>query len=423
MSLKHYLSSTKYIIEDYFESEYPWFEDGRPPRGFVPDNPGGSGLCEAETENCAYLPVLAREASLKPFPFKRGTSYYYADGQRIAMRTGGEAYLLFGDHLGSSSVVMKANGEVVEKAYYLPWGGERGDTSITSTDYGYTGQMREGDIYYYGARWYDPSIGRFMQADTIVPLNVQGTQAFDRYAYVNNNPMMYVDSSGHFAITTAFLIGAAVGAVVNYGAQVVQNMQQGMDFTTALTTDISVGNIAVSAGIGAVGGLLMGGVGTTAIPAIAKAAAGVVGTAGAAIKNWLCFDGDCGNEISEAGQAGKEIIQTANNGLNPVSQIRANYLKGQLGEALSGWPKNTIRISSLTNTANYRIPDFLDDKLQILGEVKNVNFLGVTNQLRDFALYAEKLGYQFVIKTSAVKFSGSFGRFVKEFGIIVEKLR
>jgi hypothetical protein len=37
--------------------------------------------------------------------------------------------------------------------------------------------MKEGDIYYYGARYYDPAIGRFMQADTIVPLDVQGKQA------------------------------------------------------------------------------------------------------------------------------------------------------------------------------------------------------------------------------------------------------
>ena len=61
----------------------------------------------------------------------------------------------------------------------------------------YTGQMKEGDIYYYGTRYYDPTIGRFMQADTIVPLQVQGNQAFDRYAYVNNNPLRYTDPSGH----------------------------------------------------------------------------------------------------------------------------------------------------------------------------------------------------------------------------------
>ena len=121
----------------------------------------------------------------------------FIESQRIAMRNDERAYLLFSDHLGSSSVVMNANGEVVEKAFYLPWGGTRGEEAITSTDYGYTGQMKEGDIYYYGARYYDPAIGRFMQADTIVALNVQGTQAFDRYAYVNNNPLRYTDPSGH----------------------------------------------------------------------------------------------------------------------------------------------------------------------------------------------------------------------------------
>lgn len=56
--------------------------------------------------------------------------------------------------------------------------------------------MQVGDIYYYNARWYDPAIGRFLQADTIVPSH-QGTQGFDRYAYVNNNPLRYTDSRGN----------------------------------------------------------------------------------------------------------------------------------------------------------------------------------------------------------------------------------
>lgn len=50
---------------------------------------------------------------------------------------------------------------------------------------------------FYNARWYDPSLGRFAQADTIVPTQTQGVQAWDRYAYVNNNPVKYVDPSGH----------------------------------------------------------------------------------------------------------------------------------------------------------------------------------------------------------------------------------
>ena len=37
-----------------------------------------------------------------------------------------------------------------------------------------------------------PQSGRFMQADTIVP-TVQGTQAWDRFAYINNNPVNGTD--------------------------------------------------------------------------------------------------------------------------------------------------------------------------------------------------------------------------------------
>ena len=47
------------------------------------------------------------------------------------------------------------------------------------------------------ARWYDPALGRFAQADTIVP---DGAQGLDRYAYVNNSPMNYVDPSGHESV-------------------------------------------------------------------------------------------------------------------------------------------------------------------------------------------------------------------------------
>jgi len=47
---------------------------------------------------------------------------------------------------------------------------------------------------FYNARWYDPVLGRFAQADTIFPPGVQG---LDRYAYVGNNPVRYSDPSRH----------------------------------------------------------------------------------------------------------------------------------------------------------------------------------------------------------------------------------
>ncbi|MEI2689195.1 MAG: RHS repeat-associated core domain-containing protein [Anaerolineae bacterium] len=78
------------------------------------------------------------------------------------------------------------------------------------TLYRYTGQRVETGtgLYDYGARWYDPLIGRFLAADSIVP-NPGDSQALNRYAYVNGNPLKYTDPSGHWlesAIDIAFII-------------------------------------------------------------------------------------------------------------------------------------------------------------------------------------------------------------------------
>jgi RHS repeat-associated protein len=67
------------------------------------------------------------------------------------------------------------------------------------TKYPFTGQYSDSyiNLLWYGSRHYDPALGRFIQPDSIVPLASQGVQAWDRYAYVNNNPVRYTDPSGH----------------------------------------------------------------------------------------------------------------------------------------------------------------------------------------------------------------------------------
>ena len=64
---------------------------------------------------------------------------------------------------------------------------------------------------FYNARWpapallgYDSSLGRFAQADTIIP---GGAQSLDRYAYVNNNPVNFTDPSGHYANCSGLVSG------------------------------------------------------------------------------------------------------------------------------------------------------------------------------------------------------------------------
>lgn len=118
---------------------------------------------------------------------------------------------------------------------------------------------------FYGARFYDPSLGRFISPDTLIPEQTQGVQAWDRYAYANNNPVKYTDPSGHCLILCTAIIGAAVGAIISGTTYLITNRgdsYNGGEFAAAL-----IG--------GAVAGALIGsGIGLVAGAATAAAAAG-----------------------------------------------------------------------------------------------------------------------------------------------------
>jgi RHS repeat-associated protein len=83
---------------------------------------------------------------------------------------------------------------------YTAFGTIRYQNGVTPTDYRYTGQLQQAVIglYYYNARWYDPQLGRFVQADTIVA-NPYAAVSYDRFSYVSNNPINLSDPSGNIA--------------------------------------------------------------------------------------------------------------------------------------------------------------------------------------------------------------------------------
>lgn len=94
--------------------------------------------------------------------------------------------------LGSTSVAANTDGSLLSRQEYLPWGELRFADGGLPGRYKFTGQASyeaEFGLYYYKARWYDPHLGRFSQPDSIVPVASQGIQAWDRYAYVNNNSL------------------------------------------------------------------------------------------------------------------------------------------------------------------------------------------------------------------------------------------
>jgi|GEM_PF-6637037 len=127
------------------------------------------------------------------------TVYYPFNGQAVAMKTGSTLYYLHRDQVGSVVSVSDASGNEVGSARYWPFGGIRTSTGTLPTDRLFTGQIRDlGDdrLYFFKARYYDATIGKFQTPDSIVP-NAGNAQALNRYAYGLNNPLRLVDPTGH----------------------------------------------------------------------------------------------------------------------------------------------------------------------------------------------------------------------------------
>jgi len=123
------------------------------------------------------------------------TSYFFADGERVAKKDSTGTYYFHNDHLGGVNAVTNTAGTVVAKTSYLPFGEVR---QGGQEKYSYTGKEKDKatDLYYFDSRFNSPELRHFTQADS-ADADISDPQDLNRYAYVGNNPLSYVDPDGH----------------------------------------------------------------------------------------------------------------------------------------------------------------------------------------------------------------------------------
>ena len=116
--------------------------------------------------------------------------------------TGATTDTIHTDHLGSTSVVTDEDGLMIELLDYNPYGTERsswgsGDSGEAESQKTYIGEYSDSEtnLSYLNARYYDPTIGRFLSQDPWFG-NLTSPQSLNKYSYAENNPLTYTDPTG-----------------------------------------------------------------------------------------------------------------------------------------------------------------------------------------------------------------------------------
>ena len=203
------------------------------------------------------------------------TQYHYVGDTLAGMTCGTDELYFTYDVLGPSAVIynnttyyytrnaqgditgiVNSSGIQVVAYTYDAWGnvlsvtGTMADTLGAANPLRYRGYLYDSEtkLYYLQSRYYNPSWGRFINADTTAVLAASPDSAtWDKnlFAYCDNNPLTRIDASGTF-----WVVGAIVGGVVSGGMNLLGCYLSGQD--------IDAGQLLIDVAFGAIGGCFAG---------------------------------------------------------------------------------------------------------------------------------------------------------------------
>ncbi|WP_027383288.1 RHS repeat-associated core domain-containing protein [Epilithonimonas caeni] len=275
-------------------------------------------------------------------------------------------YYLHRDNIGSIVAITKTDGSVAEKRFFDAWGNlkalvnEAGQTITDAQqlinynfliDRGYTGHehLWKAGLINMNARLYDPILRKFLSADNLVqdPYN---TQSYDRYSYVFNNPLLYVDLDGNEGITVAAVaIAAAIAAAVSVAVKIVMNAIQGVPIWYGLGKANLMGTVMgiISFGIGSAASTAFGVGFSWGSAAFQAGMHGITGGMMSVLENGSINSGFLSGAISSLVASGVQGLGSikgtyncsmadTNRGLLKASMIVAGGLSGGISSSIAG---------------------------------------------------------------------------------------
>lgn len=153
------------------------------------------------------------------------TTYILVDGRLLGEQSAGDSIVYLYDEAGEKygftyrkawyyyqknlqgdiTGIYNADGELVTEYTYDAWGAPLTVTGSLAETIGQVNPIRyrgyyydsESGLYYLQSRYYDPEVGRFLNADGILGAN-NDMLSYNLFAYCSNNPVNRIDPSGHF---------------------------------------------------------------------------------------------------------------------------------------------------------------------------------------------------------------------------------
>lgn len=336
--------------------------------------------------------------------YVRGINLVFADSGSGTNKT----YYMYNGH-GDVIQLTSSTGSTIKNYDYDAFGNEKNPAPSDTNVFRYSGEYYDSSsgTYYLRARYYDPTIGRFITEDSDWGRD-RDPLSLNLYTYCESDPINAWDPTGHIKDKN----GNPVYPVMTFSQARDYLYYWGLE---GLTKSYSYSDLKK-------------------IPGQVTYKSGEYTDTYVLVKSpYLSFPGGLDVYLNDENSsyyyelamtnAPQMLIGIISVGGSLKTGTNLARQLGIEGENAAGIVNAKQRIPSLSGTAKYRIPDELLQDPKILREIKNVSKQSYTNQLRDFNAWTKQNGYQFILEVRpGADLSGPLQEAIQNGGIVLKNI-